>query len=299
MENEKRYKVKEMADLLGMSTQTLRRYDDLGIIFPERGDDNDYRFYKMSDMIQLLRLQSLRNCGFGLKESCGVYAVSLENAVEAYGAHADGLQKKIERLRRCEQMTRLQQQRLQYWKRLKTRGFELRERPACRVFFYRNIHRLMDYQEVKEHLGPIIGIMPPMRSCVVRAQKDILAGSSAYQGGLFAFASELEDCCLPEDGTWAELPPCRCMVVAVEGFGMTNFRRHAQAKKTDNERRMEQVFQMVKENGFSINGDMLGEVLHMWRQPESEEVPGRHNFRHYDILWIPVQKAGEAAENGG
>ena len=41
MENEKRYKVKEMADLLGMSTQTLRRYDDLGIIFPERGDDND------------------------------------------------------------------------------------------------------------------------------------------------------------------------------------------------------------------------------------------------------------------
>lgn len=102
MENEKRYKVKEMADLLGMSTQTLRRYDDLGIIFPERGDDNDYRFYKMSDMIQLLRLQSLRNCGFGLKESCGVYAVSLENAVEAYGAHADGLQKKIERLRRCE-----------------------------------------------------------------------------------------------------------------------------------------------------------------------------------------------------
>ena len=288
MENNKRYKVKELADILGMTTQTLRRYDSLGIISPERSGDNDYRMYKMSDLIQLLRLKCLRNMGFGLQESCGVYDRDLDSAVDVYGEHIQSMEEQIALLRQYQRLARAQRRRLEYWKTLRDKPFELRKRPACRVFLYRNIHQLMDYDAVKEGLRPVMEQMPPMRSCVIRRKEDLEAGRGDYQGGLFAFVSELEEAPIPGGEMWMELPECTCLVTASEGFGMTNY-RSGQQSGTVNQQTVEATLKLLKENGFALNGDLLGEVLHMWRQPEQKDIPKEHNFKYYTIVWIPVK----------
>jgi len=163
----KRYKVKEIADLLGMTTQTLRRYDSLGIIEPAREEGNSYRTYQTLDFMQLLRLKSLRNYGFGLEESCDMYDCDIAAAAKAFENHADALAAEIERLKGLEKQTRLQHARLKDCAELVQETFRFEMRPACKVFLYMDVHELTDYSRTKDQLGGFIEIMPPMRSCVL------------------------------------------------------------------------------------------------------------------------------------
>jgi len=58
-----KYKVNELAKLLGVTTMTLRRYEKYGYIAPER-DDSDYRLYNTSDISRIAQIRQLRRCGF-------------------------------------------------------------------------------------------------------------------------------------------------------------------------------------------------------------------------------------------
>ena len=51
-----RYSIKEIADLAGVSTRTLRFYDEIGLLNPAETGGNGYRFY---DQASLLNLQQI------------------------------------------------------------------------------------------------------------------------------------------------------------------------------------------------------------------------------------------------
>lgn len=48
--HERVYSRKEVSDLVGVSTQTLRLWEDNGIIPPSIRDDRNYRYWKEADV---------------------------------------------------------------------------------------------------------------------------------------------------------------------------------------------------------------------------------------------------------
>ena len=50
------YTIKELADIAGVTTRTLRYYDEMGLLPPAEVGDNSYRYY---DHNSLLRLQQI------------------------------------------------------------------------------------------------------------------------------------------------------------------------------------------------------------------------------------------------
>ena len=44
--NERVYTRKEVVDIVGVSTQTIRLWEDAGVIPPSTRDENDYRYWK-------------------------------------------------------------------------------------------------------------------------------------------------------------------------------------------------------------------------------------------------------------
>ncbi|MBE6561204.1 MAG: MerR family DNA-binding transcriptional regulator [Ruminococcaceae bacterium] len=48
--NERVYTRKEVADLVGVSTQTIRLWEDAGVIPPSVRDDNGYRYWKDEEL---------------------------------------------------------------------------------------------------------------------------------------------------------------------------------------------------------------------------------------------------------
>ena len=47
------YKISELAKLAGISTRTLRHYDDIGLLVPIRIKDSNYRIYDETSVNQL------------------------------------------------------------------------------------------------------------------------------------------------------------------------------------------------------------------------------------------------------
>lgn len=61
-------KVKEVADLVGISVRTLHRYDQIGLLTPEKRTDSGYRIYTDSDLEILQQILFFRELDFPLKK---------------------------------------------------------------------------------------------------------------------------------------------------------------------------------------------------------------------------------------
>ncbi|NOU92447.1 MerR family transcriptional regulator [Paenibacillus sp. LMG 31456] len=61
-------KVKEVADLVGVSVRTLHHYDDIGLLVPEETTDSGYRLYSDDSLEILQQILFFRELGFPLKK---------------------------------------------------------------------------------------------------------------------------------------------------------------------------------------------------------------------------------------
>ena len=78
------YSIQEVSRILGMSKDTLRYYDRIGIVSPSR-KDNRYRRYSRDDLIDLMNIQIMRYADFSLDEIKGKVGFrKMENIDSAY-----------------------------------------------------------------------------------------------------------------------------------------------------------------------------------------------------------------------
>lgn len=61
------YKIKEFSKMIGLSPNTLRYYEEIRIIHPNRMD-NEYRLYSYQDAFKTNRFKTIQNLGFSIKE---------------------------------------------------------------------------------------------------------------------------------------------------------------------------------------------------------------------------------------
>ncbi len=60
------YSIQEVAKAAGTTSRTLRHYDDIGLLPPNRVGHNGYRYYNDGSLIRLQRVLLLRQLGLGL-----------------------------------------------------------------------------------------------------------------------------------------------------------------------------------------------------------------------------------------
>ena len=61
------YKIGEISNLYNIGTDSLRYYEEMGILHPKR-DDNGYRMYSINDIRKLNIIRELRSIGFSINE---------------------------------------------------------------------------------------------------------------------------------------------------------------------------------------------------------------------------------------
>jgi DNA-binding transcriptional MerR regulator len=60
-------RIGEVAELLGITTKTIRHYEKLGLIDPDR-TESDYRLYTPEDVLRIQRVRHLQSLGLSLKQ---------------------------------------------------------------------------------------------------------------------------------------------------------------------------------------------------------------------------------------
>lgn len=109
---EKLYSIQEASQVLGVSKDTLRYYDRIGIVSPFRGD-NQYRSYSGKDLVDVMNIQIMKYAGFSLDEIKGMFSfykmesVDLaycEEVAEFVDAKNQETRRKINHLKKVSQL---------------------------------------------------------------------------------------------------------------------------------------------------------------------------------------------------
>ncbi len=92
-------KVKEVADLAGISVRTLHYYDEIGLLTPSEINDSGYRIYSERNLERLQQILFFRQLGMPLKEIKAIIESPTFNQLEALEMHREILMEKWENIR--------------------------------------------------------------------------------------------------------------------------------------------------------------------------------------------------------
>ncbi|GAA0603635.1 MerR family transcriptional regulator [Virgibacillus siamensis] len=91
-------KVKEVADLVGISVRTLHHYDEIGLLIPEETTESGYRIYSDRDLETLQQILFFKELGFPLKKIKEIIDSPTFDRQEALEMHRNMLWEKRNRL---------------------------------------------------------------------------------------------------------------------------------------------------------------------------------------------------------
>lgn len=95
-----KYKIGDIAYLLDLSTQSLRHYEQLGIVRPQKDAATSYRYYTAWDLIGLWACRHYRAFGFALEDSAKQLQLEPEDALRNLAEREREIEAEIERQRR-------------------------------------------------------------------------------------------------------------------------------------------------------------------------------------------------------
>jgi len=91
-------KVKEVAELVGISVRTLHYYDEIGLLKPDATTESGYRIYSERNMDQLQQILFFRQLGFPLKQIKEIVESPTFDQLEALQMHRKFLLEQRENL---------------------------------------------------------------------------------------------------------------------------------------------------------------------------------------------------------
>lgn len=94
------YKVKEVAEMVGISVRTLHYYDEINLLKPDEVTDAGYRFYSDNNLEILQQILFFREMDFSLSEIRDILNDPSFNRKDALLSHKEFLIKKRNRLER-------------------------------------------------------------------------------------------------------------------------------------------------------------------------------------------------------
>ena len=93
------WSIVDVARMSGITSRTLRHYDDIGLLRPAGTGSNGYRRYGQDELLRLQRILVLRELGLGLPEIAAVVD-ERRDRVEALREHHERLLAERDRLSR-------------------------------------------------------------------------------------------------------------------------------------------------------------------------------------------------------
>ena len=91
------YKVGELAEFYGVSVETIRFYEKVGIVNPLRNEENNYRSYSKEEVISLDYIMKLREMDFSIDEIKGILKKDkLADLYDAIGEKEEKIKEEIQ-----------------------------------------------------------------------------------------------------------------------------------------------------------------------------------------------------------
>ncbi len=93
------YTIKQLAQLSGVSTRTLRFYDEIGLLKPAFHGENQYRYYEEEQLLLLQQILFYRELDFPLQDIQQVLSSDKFDKITSLKTHKSMLQNKLHKIK--------------------------------------------------------------------------------------------------------------------------------------------------------------------------------------------------------
>lgn len=90
------FKIGEMSKILSVPAETIRYFEQKGVVFPKRDGENNYRHYDFADMERIMGFKWFRKLNFSMKESLQIQNGDLEYFISEIDRKREELEEDIQ-----------------------------------------------------------------------------------------------------------------------------------------------------------------------------------------------------------
>jgi DNA-binding transcriptional MerR regulator len=267
-----KYKIGDVAKILGISPDLLRYYEKKGVVMPMKGKHNDYRYYDFWDINFLLDCLWFKNFGFSIDQiSDMVKTLSVEDLDKLFLQKEDELHATIAR---CELLIHRSEE---YRRDLKTARELL---GVCEIVdspeYIRYLNRYTDDFDNSPALQKLshdwLGLMPCTHRCFEISQEELLSPTgSEHAWGLSLGMEYVRLLNVSTAPPVVHIPSHRSLHSVFQSTGKGNFSPQL----------MHYMVDYCQEQGLTICGPARGNLL--CSVAEGDALTG------YFEVWLPIE----------
>ncbi|MBQ8930024.1 MAG: MerR family transcriptional regulator [Oscillospiraceae bacterium] len=272
-----RYKIGDVAKILGISTDIIRYYEQKGIVSPQRDENNDYRYYDTWDTNNLIDCIWYKHYGFGIDQ--------ISHMLSEY-TRDDLLDCLDEKTREMEQELHRQQLLLERIRQHRNAiaGFEnylgkcdMRYRPT--LIYYLNRHNAAYYNRSDlQRLSLRWQEYMPFTKRYFEVPESYAENPDVgYSWGFSLDMHYVDEFKIQVRDPIHHLPSCYCIHSGFKSSGKNAFTPH----------HLDYMFQYARENGYEVAGKACGRLV--CSVVDEGKVTG------FFEAWLPVEKKEEQA----
>ncbi|MDR0446626.1 MAG: MerR family transcriptional regulator [Oscillospiraceae bacterium] len=266
-----KYKIGEVARILGISADLIRYYEEKGVVSPAKDPMNNYRYYDTWDINYLIDCLWYKNFGFGIERVASmVTECGFDSLLDTLDGKRKELQTSIRRQKLLLQRIQRFQERLANTKKL----VGICDTRDCAGFFYYLNRRNSEYDNHTKTLELSrrwLKYMPFTRRYFEIPAEALSGGADEHAWGFSIASQYISELGVDISPPVREMTPRQCVHSAFKSAGRDRF----SAKKLDF------LLSYARENGLEPVGGAFGNLA--CSVTENGEQTG------YFEVWLPVR----------
>lgn len=265
------YKIGEVANILGITTEAIRYYESQGVITPIKYKKSNYRYYSKWDIELLIRARCLRSYGYSIAET-----VEILNSCEIPDISARLHQKEadIEKniawnlnlLRRLRELNESIVESENF-----VGKYRIEYRPAMYRLENQIGYKLKDSPEMKRLTREWIDMVPFIRASAHFKKEDLENGSDTFSFGQALDEKYADFFGIKESQYVTYLPSIPCMYTVI----------NSNSEISLSPQRMLPAVKYLHSQGLELKGDIIT-LISIMRKKDG------HYF-NYHQAWLPIK----------
>ncbi len=265
-----RYKIGDVAKILGISPDLLRYYEKKGVVKPVKDQANDYRYYEPWDINFLIDCLWYKNFGFGIEQVARIVSKSSYEDIIAMMEDKDG---EIEAaIRRQELLLRRARQYLEEVRRAKSLLGKCDLVYSPEIVRYLNRYNFIydNSKELQDLSHQWLQYMPLTHRCFEIGQADLENKTDNYAWGFSLDMEYVKELQVPLKAPVVHLPSEPSIHSVFTSSGKNAF----------TPRHLKFIMDYAREQGLTVAGNARGNLV--CSVLENDKLTG------YFEVWLPI-----------
>jgi len=263
-----KYKSGDVQKILGVSVETLRYFESIGLIKPQRNISNNYKYYDTLDLNKIVAYKFYRGYEFSLDESLNIIRFTNENVLSKINEKIEDIKEKciyyenllmrIEDLKKSFEYANL------------VEDFCIVDSPEVLLYYNQTNDEFETDEMILDTTKRYLDYLPFVYLAVHISQHGDKLGEDIHFG--YAVNTKYKHVIKKLHNSLGEIYPSKKCIHTI----ITTTNSDLLTNKS-----LKPVMDYIEKEGLCLNGDIIGWII-------NEEVLSNYKLRHFE-LWIPIK----------